>query len=67
MDLLLRHPLDVVVGRIRGLLSEEEEEPLEHLVAVEGGDSHVEEEAVKHRLRDVGENVVEEGKGDACK
>lgn len=34
VDLPLGHPLDIVVGRVGGLLSEEEKKPLEHLVAV---------------------------------
>ena len=67
MDLSLRHTLDIVVGRVGGLLSEEEEKPFEHLVAVEGSDGHVKEETVQHRLWDIGENVVEKGQGDTCK
>lgn len=34
VDLPLGNPLDIVVGRVGGLLSEEEKKPLEHLVAV---------------------------------
>ena len=67
MDLSLWNSLDIVVGWVGGLLSEEEEKPFEHLVAIESCYSHVEEETVQHRLRDIGENVVEEGQGDTCK
>ena len=67
VDLPLGHPLDIVVGRVGSLLSEEEKKPLEHLVAVKGSDGHVEEQTVQHSLGDVGENVVEEGQGNTCK
>ena len=67
VDLPLGHPLDIVVGWVGSLLSEEEKKPLEHLVAVKGSDGHVEEQTVQHSLGDVWENVVEEGQGNTCK
>lgn len=39
------------------LLHKKERDPLKHLVSVEGSDSHVEEQSVQHRCRDVGEGV----------
>ena len=66
MNLPLGHFLDVVVGRVGRLLGEEEENSLEHLVAVQGCDGHVEKQAVQHGLGNVGEDVLEERQGDPC-
>ena len=60
MDLPLRHPLDVVVGRVGGLLREEERHALKHLVTVERRHRHVQEQPVQHGLGDVLEDVGEE-------
>ena len=57
--------LDVVVWRIGGLLSEEEENSLEHLIAVQSCHGHVEKQAVQHGLGNVDEDVLEECEGDA--
>ena len=66
MDLPLGDFLDVVVGRVGGLLGEEEENSLEHLVAIQSCHGHVEEQAVQHGLGNVGEDVLEECEGDPC-
>ena len=66
MNLPLWDLLDVVVWRIGGLLGEEEENSLEHLVTVQGCDGHVKEQTVQHGLGDVGEDVLEECEGDPC-
>ena len=66
MNLPLWNFLDVVVGRVGGLLGEEEENSLEHLVAIESCHGHVEKQAVQHGLGDVGEDVLEECEGDPC-
>ena len=47
----------------RYLFGEEQEDALEHLVAVEGRDGHVEEEAVEDGLRDVRQRVRQGPKG----
>ena len=46
MYLPLRDPPDVVVGRVGGLLHEEEGDPLEQLVAGHSRDGQVEEQPV---------------------
>ena len=58
MNLSLRDLLDVVVGRVGGLLCEEQQDSLEHLVTVESCHGHVEEQAVKDSLRNVLEDVL---------
>jgi len=60
VHLSLRNSLDVVVGRICGLLCQEQGHSLKHLVSIEGGDCHVKEEAVKDSFWNVGKNFGEE-------
>ena len=57
VDLALGHAADVVVGRVGGLFGEEESEALEHLIAVQRSDGHVEEEAVEDGRGDVGQRT----------
>ena len=66
MNLPLWNFLDVVIWRIGGLLCEEEENSLEHLITIQSCDGHVEKEAVQHGLGNVGEDVLEECEGDPC-
>ena len=65
MNLSLWDLLDVVVWRIGGLLGEEEENSLEHLVTVQGCDGHVEEQTVQDSLGNVLENVLQECECDS--
>ena len=60
MDFSLWHPLDVVVGWVRGLLCEQQHDPLKHLVTIESSGGHVEEQPVQHCLGDVGQNILQE-------
>ena len=53
----LRDPPDVVVGRVGGLLHEQQGDPLEQLVARHGCHGQVEEQAVQHRDGDVVEGT----------
>ena len=57
MNFTLRDPPDVVIGRVRGLLHEEQGDPLEQLVARHGGHGQVEEQPVQHRDGDVVERA----------
>ena len=52
MNFSLWDPPDVVVGRVGGLLHEQERDSLEELVAGHGRDGQVEEEPVQHREGD---------------
>ena len=49
------------------MLCEEEEDPLEHLVTIQGRDCHVEEETVQDSFGNVSEDVLEECESDPCK
>ena len=49
------------------MFCEEEEDPLEHLVTIQGRDCHVEEETVQDGLGNVSEDVLEECESDPCK
>ena len=60
----LGDPLDVVVGRIGGLLGEEQEHALKHLVAIESCGGHVEKQTVQHSLGDEGKHVGQEREAD---
>ena len=51
VDVGLRDLLDVVTGRIGGLLGHKEGHSLGHLVAVQGGHCHVQEETVQYSFR----------------
>ena len=52
MNFSLWDPPDVVVGRVGGLLHEQERDSLEELVAGHGRDGQVEEQPVQHREGD---------------
>ena len=58
MYFTLWHPSDVVIGRIGGLLHEEQSDPLKQLVARHCSHSQVEEQPVQYRDR----NVVQRAK-----
>ena len=57
MDFALRNSTDVVVGRISGLLREEESNALKHLIAAESSDGHVKEKTIENGRWDVGQRV----------
>ena len=65
VDLPLRHPSNVVIGRIRGLLREQQQNALEHLVAVKSRDGQVEEQAVQNSRGNVVQDHAQEGDGHA--
>ena len=64
VNLSLRYLTNVVVGGIGRLLHEQEEDPLEHLVAVQRGHGQVQEEPVQDRGRDVVQSIAKEQHGD---
>ena len=47
-----------MVRGVGGLFCEKEEDPLEHLVTIQGRDCHVEEETVQDGLGNVAEDVL---------
>lgn len=57
VDFALRNSTDVVVGRISGLLREEESNALKHLIAAESSDGHVKEKTIENGRWDVGQRV----------
>ena len=65
MNFTLRDPPDVVIGRVSGLLHEEQGDPLEQLVTRYGGHGQVEEQPVQHRDGDVVERA-ELNENDVC-
>ena len=65
MDLSLWNFFDIVVWRVGGLLREEQKDSLEHLIAVESCDGHVEEQTVQDSLGNVLENVLQECECDS--
>ncbi len=68
VHLPLRHPPDVVVWWIGALLSEEQHDPLKHLVPGEGCDGQVQEETIKDcRWHEVEQLVQEQhGQSNEC-
>ena len=54
-----------MVWRVGRLLREEQKDSLEHLIAVESGDGHVEEQTVQDSLGNVLENVLQECECDS--
>ena len=57
VDFTLGNSTDVVIGRISGLLREEESNALKHLIATESSNGHVKEKAIKDGRWDVGQRI----------
>ncbi|RUS79246.1 hypothetical protein EGW08_012976, partial [Elysia chlorotica] len=65
VDLPLGDSTDVVVGWIGSLdlFCEEQQKPVEELVAIESRDGHVQKQAVQHRPRNVGQRAGQQKHG----
>ena len=65
VHLPLWHPLNIVVRWVGRLLCHQQGHTLKHLVTIEGGGCHVEEETIQDSLGDVREDILEKQHGDA--
>ena len=65
VHLPLWDPLDIVVRWVGRLLCHQQGHTLKHLVTIEGGGCHVEEETIQDSLGDVREDILEKQHGDA--